>query len=265
MRLDGQVVLLTGASGGLGRAIARAVHARGARVVASGRDEAALESLREELGERVEVRVADLAQPGAPRALVEGAADATVLIANAGLPASGRFDGLSPEQVDRVLDVNLRAPMQMAHAIVPRLLARRSGHVVLVSSVNGKVATARSAAYSATKFGLRGFGLGLREDLHGSGVGVTVVYPGFISDAGMWAKAGVDLPPGVTTRSPEQVGAGVVRGIERDSAEVDVAPALLRVGGWVAGAAPAALAALNRRLGSTRIADQVADAQRDLW
>jgi short-subunit dehydrogenase len=134
---------------------------------------------------------------------------------------------------------------------------------VFVSSLSGKIATGGSAVYSATKFGLRGFALGLREDLRGSGVGVTTVFPGFISEAGMFAEAGVRLPPGVGMRSPEQVGEAVVRGIERNRAEVDVAPLPLRAGAWVAGAAPALIAAVNRRAGSDRVAGALAEAQRD--
>jgi short-subunit dehydrogenase len=195
--------------------------------------------------------------------LVERAGQVDVLVANAGLPASGALDTFTPEEIDRAVAVNLRAPMQLARALAPPMAARGEGHLVFVSSFSGKVATGGSAVYSATKFGLRGFALGLREDLHGTGVGVTTVFPGFISEAGMFAEAGVELPRGVAMRSPEQVGAAVVRGIERNRAEVDVAPLTLRAGAWVAGAAPSLVGALNRRAGSHRVAGALAEAQRD--
>ena len=86
--------------------------------------------------------------------------------------------------------------------------------LVFVSSLAGKAASVGSSLYSATKFGLRGFAAGLREDLHGSGVGVTVVFPGFVAEAGMFADSGVGLPRWVGTRTPDQVAAAVVRGIE---------------------------------------------------
>ena len=86
--------------------------------------------------------------------------------------------------------MNLRAPIQLTRALMPGMVDRRRGHLVFISSLSGKVATARSALYSATKFGLRGFATGLREDLHGSSVGVTTVFPGFISDAGLFAESG---------------------------------------------------------------------------
>lgn len=263
LSLAGRRALLTGASGGLGRAIARELHGRGASVVASGRRQDALEELRSELGDRVEVVVSDLDDAAGPRELAERAGRVDVLVANAGLPASGRVDSFTPEEIDRAVAVNLRAPMQLARALAPAMSARGEGHLVFVSSFSGKVATGGSAVYSATKFGLRGFALGLRDDLRASGVGVTTVFPGFISEVGMFADAGVGLPPGIATRSPEHVGQAVVHGIERGRAEVDVGPLILRAGAWVAGAAPSLVSAINRRAGSERITEALAEAQRD--
>ncbi len=263
MNVDGRRVLLTGAAGGIGRAIALALHRRGAVLVLSGRNAEGLEALRSRLGERAEVVLADLSEETGVPNLVEGAGAIDVLVANAALPGSGRFLDLEPEQIDRALDVNLRAPMALTRALAPGMVERGTGHLVFISSLNGKVATGGSSVYAATKFGMRGFAFGLREDLRASGVGVTTVFPGFISDAGMWADGGLSLPPGVGTRTPEQVAEAVVRGIETGRAEIDVAPLPLRVGGWVAGVAPTAIAAFNRRMGSERLSDALADAQRD--
>ena len=104
-----------------------------------------------------------------------------------------------------MLEVNLRAPIALARALAPAMISRGSGQMVFISSLAGKVAAPSSSIYSATKFGLRGFALGIREDLRPHGVGVSVVLPGFIRDAGMFADANVELPPGVGTRTPEQV------------------------------------------------------------
>ena len=263
MQLAGARALVTGATGGIGGAVARALHQRGAHVLLSARREELLEKLRAELGERAEALPADLAEPDGPARLAEAAGAVDVLVANAALPASGRVEDFEPDQIDRALDVNLRAPMQLTRALLPGMLERGRGHVVLVSSLSGKVASPRSGIYSATKFGLRGFAAGLREDVEPRGIGVTVVFPGFVSEAGLFAETGVKLPPWVRTRTPDQVAAGVLRGIERERAEVDVAPFGLRVGTRVAGLAPVTLARLQRRLGSERIADALADAQRD--
>jgi uncharacterized protein len=263
LNLDGRRALVTGASGGLGAAIAGALHARGADVVVSGRREEALEELRQRLGARVEAAPCDLSRPGAALGLAGAAGAVDVLVANAALPASGRFDSFSAEEIDRSLAVNLAAPMHLARALAPGMVERGAGHLVFVSSFSGKVATAGSAVYSATKFGLRGFAFALREDLRSTPVGVTTVFPGFISEAGMYADAGVPLPRGVSLRTPQQVATALIRGIERDRAEVDVAPLPLRAGAWVAGAAPTLVAAINRRLGSERVAEGLAEAQRD--
>ena len=263
MQLAGARALVTGATGGIGGAVARALHARGAHVLLSARREELLEQLRAELGERAEALPADLAEPGGPARLAEAAGMVDVLVANAALPASGRVEDFEPDQIDRALDVNLRAPIQLTRALLPGMLERGRGHVVLVSSLSGKVASPRSGIYSATKFGLRGFAAGLREDVEQHGIGVTVVFPGFVSEAGLFAESGVKLPPWVRTRTPDQVAEGVLRGIERERAEVDVAPFGLRVGARVAGLAPVMAARLQRRLGSERLGDALARAQRD--
>jgi short-subunit dehydrogenase len=263
VQLAGARVLVTGATGGLGGAIARALHARGAQLVLSGRREELLEKLRASLSERAEVLPADLAEPDGPARLAEAAGAVDVLVANAALPASGRIEDFDPDQIDRALAVNLRAPIQLTRALLPGMLERGRGHVVLVSSLSGKVASARSAIYSATKFGLRGFAAGLREDAEESGVGVTVVFPGFVSDAGFFAESGVKLPRWVGTRTPEHVAAAVVRGVEQERAELDVAPLSLRLGTRISELAPVTAARVQRRLGSERIADALADAQRD--
>jgi short-subunit dehydrogenase len=263
VQLAGARVLVTGATGGLGGAIAHALHARGAQLVLSGRREELLERLRATLGEGAEVLPADLAEPDGPARLAEAAGAVDVLVANAALPASGRIEDFDPDQIDRALAVNLRAPIQLTRALLPGMLERGRGHVVLVSSLSGKVASARSAIYSATKFGLRGFAAGLREDAEESGVGVTVVFPGFVSDAGFFAESGVKLPRWVGTRTPEHVAAAVVRGVEQERAELDVAPLSLRLGTRISELAPVTAARVQRRLGSERIADALADAQRN--
>jgi uncharacterized protein len=263
VQLAGARALVTGATGGIGGAIARALHAGGATVVLSGRREELLEELGSELGERAEVAPADLADPGGPAGLADAAGAVDVLVANAALPASGRVEDFDPEEIDRSIAVNLRAPIQLTRALLPGMLDRGRGHVVLVSSLSGKVASPRSGLYSATKFGLRGFAAGLREDVEPLGIGVTVVFPGFVSDAGFFAESGVKLPRWVATRTPEQVADGVVRGIERERAEVDVAPLSLRIGTRISELVPVTAARVQRRLGSERIADELANSQRD--
>jgi short-subunit dehydrogenase len=230
-------------------------------VLLNGRRADVLEEVRAGLGEPAQVLAADLSDAADAASLADSAGAVDVLVANAGLPASGSIDRFTPEELDRAIDVNLRAPLQLTHALLPGMVERGHGHFVYVSSLSGKVASHGSALYSATKFGLRGFASGLREDLHGTGVGVTVVFPGFVSGAGMFAEADVRLPRYVGTCTPEQVAAAVVRGVEEDKAELDVAPFGMRAGAFLSSIAPVTAARLQRRLGSERLASELAHAQ----
>jgi short-subunit dehydrogenase len=186
--------------------------------------------------------------------LARQASDSDVFVANAGVPATGVLTALTQERIDRILEVNLRAPIALAHALAPRMIERGRGHMVFISSLSGRAASPASSLYAATKFGLRGFALSIREDLREQGIGVSVVLPGFIRDAGMFADAGVKLPLGVGTRSPEEVAAAVISAIERNRAEIDVAPVTLRVGAKFASAAPEIAATAQRLLGGGRVA-----------
>jgi short-subunit dehydrogenase len=259
--LAGATVLLTGASGGIGQAIARALRSSGATLVLTGRRADVLEPLAQELLGRA--IPCDLSLRDAPARLAGEAGDVDVLVANAALPATGRLTDLTQEEVDRMLEVNLRAPIALARALAPGMIERRRGHMVFVSSLSGRAASPASSVYSATKFGLRGFALGLREDLRPHGVGVSTVLPGFIRAAGMFADAQVELPRGVGTRSPEDVATAVIDAIENNRAEVDVAPLPLRLGAKFASVAPEIAAVASRRLGSERVAADLAGGQRD--
>ncbi|WP_354702233.1 SDR family NAD(P)-dependent oxidoreductase [Paraconexibacter sp. AEG42_29] len=261
MDVTGRTVLLTGATGGIGHAIARRLHAAGAVLVLTGRRAEVLEPLAAELG--ATAVACDLADPAAIDALVAAHPDVDVVVNNAALPASGPLSGFTPAQVDRAMQVNLRAPIAIAHFYASRMTTRSSGHLVFISSLSGKSAAPGTSLYSASKFGMRGFAWGLREDLHGTGVGVSTVFPGFIRDAGMFADSGAVLPKGVGSATPEQVADAVLRAIRKDKAEIDVAPVSLRVGAAFAGVAPQLSASVSRRLGASDISSQIAAGQAD--
>jgi short-subunit dehydrogenase len=261
MELRGARVLVTGATGGLGQAIAAELGRAGAELVVTGRRAEALSGLADELGARVVT--ADLAEPGAAAALAAEVGDVDVLVANAALPASGDLLDFEPERIDRCLQVNLHAPVQLARALAPGMVERGRGHLLFVSSLSGITATPGSSIYSATKFGLRGFALGARQDLHGTGVGVSLVSPGFIRDAGMFADSGVTLPSGTRTSTPGQVAAAVLRAITRNRAELVVAPPELRVGSRLLSLVPTLNERVLRLAGSRKVADAMAAGQRD--
>jgi short-subunit dehydrogenase len=259
--LAGRTALLTGATGGIGPAIARALHRRGVQMILTGRRTDVLEPLAQELGARS--LAVDLEQPAEVDRLLGEVGHVDLLIANAAVPGSGPLMEYSDEQIDRAIQVNLRAPMILARHLAESMLAQQWGHIVLISSLSGKTGSAGSSIYSATKFGLRGFGQGLRADFHDTGVGVSVVFPGFIRDAGMFAESGVELPGFVGTSTPEQVADGVVVAIEHDRGELDVAPIRLKLGTRFATVAPSVSARLQRRLGGEKIAAEMGAGQAD--
>lgn len=259
--LAGRTALLTGATGGIGHAIARGLHRRGVQLILTGRRTDVLEPLAQELGAR-SIAV-DLEQPSEVQRLLGEAGHVDLLVANAAVPGSGPLLEFTDEQIDRALNVNLRAPMILARHLSERMLAQEWGHLVFISSLSGKTGSAGSSVYSATKFGLRGFGQGLRGDLHGTGVGVSVVFPGFVRDAGMFADSGAELPGFVGTSTAEQVADRVVVAIEHDRGEVDVAPISIKLGARFGTVAPSLSARLQRRLGGEKIAADMSAGQAD--
>jgi short-subunit dehydrogenase len=258
VRLEGKRLLLSGATGGLGRAIADRLAGEGAALVLSSRKGEELDRLAASLpggSERHQTVVADLAEPGAAEGLVEAAGDLDGLIANAALPGVGAIEKVDPETLTRTLRVNLEAPMLMARELTPALIEKGEGHLVFISSLNGKVGTPRTSIYCATKFGMRGFALALREDLHPKGVGVSLVLPGFVREAGMFHESGVKSPPGVGTTSPRKVGQAVVTAITRNRSEVEPATLRLRLASAIAHRHPELAARIQRRGGAEEIAD----------
>jgi short-subunit dehydrogenase len=257
--LDGKV-LVTGATGGIGQAIARALHRHGATLILTGRRAEVLEPLARDLS--AQPVLCDLSKQSEVGQLLLAAGDVDVLVANAALPASGALVELTQQQIDRMLEVNLRAPIALARGLAPAMIERGRGHLVFISSLSGKAASPASSIYSATKFGLRGFALGIREDLRPHGVGVSVILPGFIRDAGMFAESGAVLPRGLGTRTPDEVAQAVLSAIEHNRAEVQVAPLHLRLGASFATVVPELAATVSRRLGADRISSDLAARQR---
>jgi short-subunit dehydrogenase len=255
--LTGARVLLTGASGGLGRTIAAHLHARGAHLLLSGRDADQLRSLAERLSGS-EVLIGDLSDHSGVEAIAEQAGDVDVFVAGAGIPASGKLTTFSVGQLDRALAVNLRSAIVLANHLVPGMVERGRGHIVLLASMHGKLPTALVSVYNATKFGLRGFGLALRQELAGTGVGVSVINPTFVRDAGMYAETGAKTHPLAGSVTPEQVADAVVKAILSDRAEIDVAP----LGARLAVAWPRLVGTLARRAGATAVPTLAVEKQR---
>ncbi len=186
-RLDDRVALITGASGGIGAAIARALHAQGATVVLSGTRVAALESLAAELGARAFVASADLALPEAADGLIAAAEAAAgrldILVNNAGLTRDGLALRMKDTDWQAVIEVDLAAPFRLARAALKGMLRRRAGRIISISSIVGATGNPGQANYAAAKAGLVGMSKALAQEVASRGVTVNVVAPGFIETA----------------------------------------------------------------------------------
>jgi 3-oxoacyl-[acyl-carrier protein] reductase len=186
-RLDGKSALVTGASGGIGAAIARALHARGAAVALSGTRREALEALAGELGERVHVCPADLRDTAATEGLVAAAEAAagplSILVNNAGLTRDMLALRMKDEDWQTVLDVDLSAPFRLARAALKGMLRRRAGRIISIGSVVGATGNAGQANYAAAKAGLVGMTKALAQEVGSRGITVNLVAPGFVQTA----------------------------------------------------------------------------------
>jgi short-subunit dehydrogenase len=260
--LRGKTVLLTGASTGLGPYIARRLHRAGARFVLSARNNGALTKLADELGDS-RVVVADLSRAGEPERLAREAGTVDILVSNAGVPASGRLVTFKIDQLDRAIAVNLRAGMVLARLVAPAMIERKEGHMVFMASVAGKIPASGFTVYNATKFGIRGFALALREELWGTGVGVSAISPTFVSEAGMWAETGLKANPMAAEVPPQRVAEAVHTAITKNKAEIDVMRLPMRAGLKVMGVAPGLFMAVVRSSGANRQADVAGDRQQN--
>ncbi len=182
--LTGKTALVTGASGGIGGAIARALHAQGAQVVLSGTRREALEGLAARLGERAHVVVADLADAAAAAGLVAQAERAAgpvgILVNNAGLTRDMLALRLRDEDWQAVLDVDLSAPFRLARAALRGMLKRRAGRIIGISSIVGSTGNPGQANYAAAKAGLVAMSKTLAQEVGSRGITVNIVAPGFV-------------------------------------------------------------------------------------
>lgn len=228
-RLAGQVVLITGAWGGLGRTFARHLLASGAQLILSDLREQPLALLAEGGGlppgweSRVLGQVvADLNTPEGPQRLYEACraiAPVDVVIHNAGLGCIGYFGDIPREKMNLQMRVMLTAPMELTHLFLPDFHARGSGHFVFISSVAGFIATSLGASYSSAKFGIRAFAMALAGEIRPRGLDVTIVYPFFTRTAILksptFGSAKIPVMPRIFIDEPDDVIRTALRAVDR--------------------------------------------------
>ncbi len=250
MDIAGSTALVTGASSGIGRAVAIGLAESGAQVVGLGRDRRALRSLATANG--VTVRHVNFESAGELQRFVEQSLPELppidILVNCAG---SGRYGPLaehSAEDIDRLLDVNVRAPIALTRAVLPGLRQRGCGRVVNVASIAGRLGVPNETVYSASKGALAVFSRALDAELAGTGVGVTVVIPGVVRTAFFERRGAPYDRRWPRPLPPERVARAIVRAIGRDQSEV-VIPGWLRIPIWLQATLPGLYGRLERWLG----------------
>lgn len=203
--LTGKRALVTGASGGIGGAIARALHGRGATLAVSGTREAPLQALADELGERVEVLPANLrdaeAVDGLAKRAVEAMGGVDILVNNAGVTQDQLFMRMSDEDWTKVLDVNLSSVVRLTRGVLRGMMKSRWGRIVNISSVVGVTGNPGQANYAASKAAVIGMSKSLAAEVASRGITVNCVAPGFVATA-MTAALNEDQKARITTNIP---------------------------------------------------------------
>lgn len=261
MDLAGKNVILTGASRGLGIYIAEHLADKGANIALAARSADDLQRVVRSVTARRVQGIAvptDVARHEDLEALVGKATaelgSVDVLINNAGIEHYIDFSAADPGLMEKIVRVNLLAPANLTRLVLPQMIERRTGHIVNIASVAGKTAVPYNVAYSSSKHGLVGFSWSLREEMRPHNIGVSVICPGFVSEAGMFADwSGGKKPPGLTRAvPPERVARATIKAIESNKAEIIVASGLAKVVDVFHALSPALTTALARRSGTYR-------------
>jgi short-subunit dehydrogenase len=228
-QIDGKHVLLTGGSRGIGPVIAETLARQGAHLTLAARSLEGLRKVADSLGKfdvRTMIMSVDLAQSDQRHRLVStvletfGAID--ILINNAGVETEGAYLNLPWEKIQETIEVNLVAPMELTYLVLPHMLEKKMGHIVNMASIAAKCGGPYAATYDATKAGLAEWAQGLRLELANTGVHFSTIFPGYISEVGMFARFGLTPPRSIGSCTPAQVANAVVKAIEQNTLEVIV-------------------------------------------
>lgn len=271
-KLGNRVAIITGASRGLGPYMARALSAEGMRLVLAARSLPELETVAADIrgagGKAIAVQ-ADVFSADDRRRLVETAkaeyGRIDVLVNNAGIELTAHFEDQPEEEIASVIDVNLTSAMLLARLVTPIMLEKKSGHVVNVASLAGKVPVPFSIPYAASKAGMIGFTESYRSEFRKRGLSASVICPTFVSDAGMYQemrdRTGVKANFLTGVVSPEKVAKDVVKAIKRDRPEMIVYRGPGRVVAVLSELAPGLFERVYPVFQTNKVFGQLADAR----
>ncbi len=229
--IKGKIALMTGGSRGLGPHIAGFLAKEGVNLALTARSEEGLKTTADEMSrENVKIKIypADITDQASREKLVKDVkADfghIDLIVNNAGMEWVCSYTALTTDYIEKMIQTNLIAPMLLTRVALPDLLAQGSGHIVTMSSLGGKRGNPYACTYSATKAGLVEWSKGLRLELAGSGVGVSVICPGFVSESGMFAVYNQKAPWIAGETTPAKVAGAVIKAIKKDIDEIVVNP-----------------------------------------
>jgi short-subunit dehydrogenase len=267
--IGGKVAVVTGASRGLGRAIAQTLFDHGMKVVVSARGAEELETFRKQLdrsGLRSLAVPADVTSDSDRADLLAAARQKfgtiDVLVNNAGTDRPGLFVDEDFQDIKRMVDLNLVSALGMTQLVLPEMLERGAGHIVNISSMSGLAPVPYATTYSATKAALIGFSQSLRYEVGDRGVGVSVVCPYYVRDAGLFHDNSAGDTSGQPTVSPDEVGDAVVSAITGNRARVIAGPAVVKVTPLLTALSPGLTYFASRRSGAAGTMERVAEKLR---
>ena len=258
MELNGKVAIVTGASRGLGVHISEALARKGAKLALAARSADDLEKTARDIGKVGASAITvptDVTKRSDLRRLVARTTDELgppdVLVNNAGIEHLSNFHEMGLDDIDQLIKTNVIALELLTRLVVPGMIERKRGHVVNIASLAGKTAAPFNTVYSSSKHAVVGFSWSLREELKPHGIGVSVVCPTYVSDSGMFAAAKTGDPPKISNSvTPAQVVEATITCIERDRAEMVVAPGLSKYVDVLHALSPEVTTTIARRTGA---------------
>ena len=233
-KLENKVGLLTGASSGIGAVIAKSLSNEGVEIIGIARSEAGLQKTKMDIESHggkfhsISFDIADLPNLSKLKTKVENlVGEIDILINNAGIEEYNYFSNYTLDYVQKITSVNLVAPMEITRQFLPEL-QKNNGHIVNICSLAAKKGESFNATYSATKGGLALFTDALRQELHGTGIGISALFPGLVSDVGMFSDSQVKAPLVLGTIPSKKVAKALVKAIKKNKPDVIVNSGPLR-------------------------------------